>query len=67
MNTKESELRKKILSLTQEYFDEFHSSSEFKPGHDYVNYVGRVFDYQEGVSVTGFDIEGNFSLPTLPY
>lgn len=51
MTTKESELRRKILSLTQEYFNEFHSSSEFKPGRDYVNYAGRIFDHQEGVSL----------------
>ena len=48
---KEEEKRKKIIQLTSEYFKEFHNNAEFKPGKDYINYAGRVFDYNEGESL----------------
>ena len=42
-----SELRKKILDLTKEYFELHFKESEFKPGETYINYAGRVFDEDE--------------------
>ena len=47
MNNKEI-LRKKILDLTKEYFCTYHNDEEFIPGDTYVNYSGRIFDYNEG-------------------
>ncbi len=48
---REEKKRKKIIELTAEYFKEFHNNAEFKPGKDYINYAGRVFDHNEGESL----------------
>ena len=37
-----------MLKNTIEYFKTFHAIKDFKPGKDYVNYSGRVFDHEEG-------------------
>lgn len=47
MNEK-SNLRKKIIGLTKEYFELYHGLEDFIPGKSYINYSGRVFDYEEG-------------------
>ena len=47
MNDK-SNLRKKIIGLTKEYFELYHGLEDFIPGKSYINYSGRVFDYEEG-------------------
>ena len=44
---KERKLRDKIIKLTGEYFSTFHKKNSFKPGKDYINYSGRVFDEKE--------------------
>jgi CDP-6-deoxy-D-xylo-4-hexulose-3-dehydrase len=41
-------LREKIIEDTVDYFKTFHGTIDFKPGKDYVNYSGRLFDHEEG-------------------
>jgi CDP-6-deoxy-D-xylo-4-hexulose-3-dehydrase len=45
------DIRQKILCLTKEYFETEQLKDNFRPGEDYINYAGRVFDYREGVSL----------------
>jgi CDP-4-dehydro-6-deoxyglucose reductase, E1 len=44
-------LRSQILKLAEQYFQEYHNQEHFKPGYDYINYSGRVYDSAEGVSL----------------
>jgi len=51
------ELREKIIELTKEYFDIAHNNESFNPGEDYINYSGRVFDYNEGISLVNASLD----------
>lgn len=52
------ELKKKIISLTKEYYKEkFADQKEFKPGEDFVNYAGRLFDEKEMVNLIDSSLE----------
>mgnify|MGYP000205268477 FL=1 len=47
MNKKET-LKKQILQLSREYYDEVHRNLKvFEPGKSFVNYGGRFFDAEE--------------------
>lgn len=61
-----SEIRKKILELTEEYYKEKFSNDEFEPGKSRVNYAGRVFDEKELINLVDSSLdfwltEGRFS------
>ena len=62
---KATEIRDEILVLTKEYFDLHHSKKEFKMGEDYINYAGRVFNSEEGVSAVSAALD--FWLTTGKY
>jgi CDP-6-deoxy-D-xylo-4-hexulose-3-dehydrase len=50
--SKKEELKKQILKLTREYYQEVHvPKKEFIPGQTFVNYGGRYFDDQEMVNL----------------
>ena len=52
MNKKET-LKKQILQLSREYYDEVHRNLKvFEPGKSFVNYGGRFFDAEELVNWT---------------
>ena len=53
----EKQLRQKILELTSKYFSEFHNNKTFKPGEDYVNYSGRIFDSEEGKNLVSSSLD----------
>ena len=44
----DTKLKEQIISLTQEYFGDFHAPVSFSSGKDYIRYSGRVFDHEEG-------------------
>ena len=51
MNKKET-LKKQILQLSREYYDEVHRNLKvFEPGKSFVNYGGRFFDAEELVNL----------------
>tara|TARA_A100001015_G_scaffold225894_1_gene255084 strand:+ start:3130 stop:4449 length:1320 start_codon:yes stop_codon:yes gene_type:complete len=56
-NKKSKDLRNKILDLTEEYFKEAHKRKPFSPGEDYINYSGRVFDHNEGISLINSSLD----------
>lgn len=57
MATKE-ELKKQILELTREYYNEVHGvKQEFIPGQTKVNYGGRYFDAEEMVNLVDSSLD----------
>lgn len=57
MNKKE-ELKKQILELTREYYNEVHApQKEFVPGKTHVNYGGRYFDAEEMVNLVDSSLD----------
>tara|TARA_Y100000748_G_C15495082_1_gene487940 strand:- start:1599 stop:2936 length:1338 start_codon:yes stop_codon:yes gene_type:complete len=60
METKKNkslDIRNKILELTEKYFNTEHKNSLFQPGEDYINYSGRVFDHNEGLSLINASLD----------
>ncbi len=57
INQGEKNLRKKITDLTEEYFKKYKKSKNFKENVDYVNYSGRVYDYNEGVALVNASLD----------
>ena len=48
--SKKEELKRQILQLTREYYNEVHKTSKvFEPGKSFVNYGGRYFNDEEMV------------------
>ena len=61
--SKKEELKRQILQLTREYYNEVHKTSKvFEPGKSFVNYGGRYFNDEEMVNLV-HSISG--SLPVL--
>ncbi len=57
MNRK-TELKKEILELTREYYNEVHAQkSEFVPGQTFINYGGRFFDAEELVNLVDSSLD----------
>lgn len=57
MKTKE-ELKKQILDLTREYYQEVHApKKEFVPGQSYVNYGGRYYDAEEMINLVDSSLD----------
>lgn len=55
---KKEELKKKILELTQEYYEEVHGQSkEFIPNKSFVNYGGRFFNGKELVNLVDSSLD----------
>lgn len=51
------EIRKKILELTKDYYDEKFGNTEFIPGKTRVNYAGRVFDEKELINLVDSSLD----------
>jgi CDP-6-deoxy-D-xylo-4-hexulose-3-dehydrase len=55
---KKEELKKQILQLTQEYYQEVHGQpKDFEPGKTFVNYGGRYFDGKELVNLVDSSLD----------
>lgn len=55
---KKEELKKKILELTQEYYEEVHGQpKEFVPNKSFVNYGGRFFDGNELINLVDSSLD----------
>lgn len=55
---KKEELKKQILELTREYYNEVHATKkEFVPGKTHVNYGGRYFDAEEMVNLVDSSLD----------
>ena len=52
-----NEIRKRILSLTKEYYNEKFGNPSFIPGESKVNYAGRVFDEKELVNLVDSSLD----------
>lgn len=56
--SKKDELKKQILELTREYYNEVHGmEKEFVPGKTRVNYGGRYFDAEEMVNLVDSSLD----------
>lgn len=56
--SKKEDLKKQILELTKEYYNEAHGQAkEFKPGETFVNYGGRYFDDAEMVNLVDSSLD----------
>lgn len=56
--SKKEVLKKQILSLTREYYNEVHAvKKEFIPGKSFVNYGGRYFDGNEIVNLVDSSLD----------
>ena len=56
--SKKDELKKRILELTREYYNEVHGmEKEFVPGKTRVNYGGRYFDAEEMVNLVDSSLD----------
>ena len=56
--SKKDELKKQILELTREYYNEVHCvEKEFVPGKTRVNYGGRYFDAEEMVNLVDSSLD----------
>lgn len=51
------EIRKQILELTKDYYDEKFGNTEFIPGKTRVNYAGRVFDEKELINLVDSSLD----------
>ena len=55
---KKEELKKQILELTREYYNEVHGvKKEFVPGKSFVNYGGRYFNDEEMVNLVDSSLD----------
>ena len=55
---KKEELKKQILELTREYYNEVHAQEkEFVPGKTHVNYGGRYYDAEEMVNLVDASLD----------
>ena len=50
-------IKQKIMQLTRDYYDVVHKEKQFKPGSDYINYAGRVYDDEEMVNLVDSSLE----------
>ncbi len=57
LKTRAEELRQQILSLTKEYTQLAHAQKEFVPGHSAVPVSGKVFGYEEVVSLVDSSLD----------
>lgn len=57
MSKDKKKIKEEILRLTKKYFEIEHKSKPFEPGIDYLNYAGRVFDFNEGVSLVDSSLD----------
>ncbi|HRX00668.1 MAG TPA: lipopolysaccharide biosynthesis protein RfbH [Cyclobacteriaceae bacterium] len=56
--TRKESLKKQILELSKEYYDEAHASNTaFVPGETFINYGGRYFDAQEMVNLVDSSLD----------
>lgn len=56
--SKKDELKKQILELTRQYYEEVHApKKEFTPGKSFVNYGGRFFDAEEMVNLVDSSLD----------
>ena len=56
--SKKEELKRQILQLTREYYNEVHKTSkEFEPGKSFVNYGGRYFNDEEMVNLVDSSLD----------
>ena len=56
--SRKEDLKKQILELTREYFQEVHNPKQsFKPGKTKVNYGGRFFDAEEIVNLVDSSLD----------
>lgn len=63
--SKKEELKRQILQLTREYYNEVHKTSKvFEPGKSFVNYGGRYFNDEEMVNLVDSSLDSG-SLPVL--
>lgn len=51
MKSQKEQLKNKILKLTKSYFEIKKSEITNIPGEDYINYSGRIFDFNDGISL----------------
>ena len=56
--SKKEELKRQILQLTREYYNEVHKTSKvFEPGKSFVNYGGRYFNDEEMVNLVDSSLD----------
>lgn len=56
--SKKDELKKQILELTRQYYEEVHApKKDFIPGKSFVNYGGRFFDAEEMVNLVDSSLD----------
>ena len=56
-SSKIDKIRVDIVNLTKKYFNLKLKENEFLPGKNYVNYAGRVFDFNEGVNLINSSLD----------
>lgn len=59
------EIKKKILDLTEQYYNEVHKNKTFVPGQTRIQYAGRVFDEKEMKNLVSSSLD--FWLTAGPY